>query len=108
MSTEILGLEREELARMVRNLPDDKVATALGVIRNLCKPDEIAGLEPLEKMRDSATFLAGKIPLENFLERKRAGRLPDCISRTYGMHSGGRAYVDEFLERKRADKELEL
>ena len=99
MGTAVLELQREELAYMVRILPDDKVTTALGIVKNLCERDETMCL---------TTLLGDKLPVEKFLDRKSTGQLPDCINETYGMYSDGKTSVDEFLKRKHADKELEL
>ena len=99
MGSAVLELQRKELAYMVRILPDDKVTTVLGIVRDLCERDETMCL---------MTLLGDKLSVEKFLERKRAGQLPDCINETYGMYSDGMTSVDEFLKRKHADKELEL
>ena len=53
MSTAVLETEREELAQMVRDLPDDKVIAALGFVRNLCDDGRMPNAETIKILKDS-------------------------------------------------------
>ena len=65
--------------------------------------DGVISLIPIKEAQSVNT-----IDTAGFLERKRSGQLPECVTELFGMFADKGDTLDKFLERKHADKEFDL
>ena len=66
--------------------------------------DGIISLIPVEEPKPVNTV----IDVAGFLERKRSGQLPECVSELFGMFADKGDTLDKFMERKHIDKRFDL